>query len=125
MTLHWSIWRDKGTEPWVVEVLRMGYRVLFVTISPPLVSSGCSSELFSQLHRKGSSLRRGFGTSNKGDSRACSPLLGVIQSPICCLEGFGFVEACDRPLPSEQVCPLNSFQDGYQPIGTSVHMEVG
>ena len=36
LSFHRSIWRDKGAEPWVVEALRLGYRVLFS--SPPLFS---------------------------------------------------------------------------------------
>ena len=25
LSLHWQAWRDRGAEPWVVEVLRVGY----------------------------------------------------------------------------------------------------
>ena len=32
LSLHWSIWRDKGAEPCVVEVLKSGYHISF---SPP------------------------------------------------------------------------------------------
>ena len=27
LSLHWQAWRDRGAEPWVVEVLRLGYGV--------------------------------------------------------------------------------------------------
>ena len=29
MSLHWQVWSDKGVDPWVVEVLRWGYRIPF------------------------------------------------------------------------------------------------
>ena len=35
LSLHWTIWRDRGAEPWVVEVLRMRYRLPF-SLPPPL-----------------------------------------------------------------------------------------
>ena len=34
LSLRWSIWRDMGADPWVVEALRLGYRLPFS--SPPL-----------------------------------------------------------------------------------------
>ena len=37
MSLHWQAWRDRGAEPWVVEVLWVGYRIPFLSV--PLVSS--------------------------------------------------------------------------------------
>ena len=33
--LHWQAWRDRGAEPWVVEVLRVGYCLPFLS-TPPL-----------------------------------------------------------------------------------------
>ena len=27
LSLHWQVWSDKGADPWVVEVLRWGYRI--------------------------------------------------------------------------------------------------
>ena len=35
LSLHWQAWRDRGTEPWVVEVLRVGYCLPFLS-TPPL-----------------------------------------------------------------------------------------
>ena len=29
LSLHWQVWSDEGTEPWVVEVLRWGYQIPF------------------------------------------------------------------------------------------------
>ena len=35
LSLHWQAWRDRGAEPWVVEVLRLGYCLPFLS-TPPL-----------------------------------------------------------------------------------------
>ena len=35
LSLHWQAWRDRGAVPWVVEVLREGYRIPFLR-PPPL-----------------------------------------------------------------------------------------
>ena len=35
LSLHWQSWRDRGAEPWVVEVLRVGYCLPFLS-APPL-----------------------------------------------------------------------------------------
>ena len=37
LSLHWHDWSDRGMDPWVVEVLRVGYRIPFLSI--PLLSS--------------------------------------------------------------------------------------
>ena len=44
LSLHRQTWRDRGVDPWVVEVLRFGYRIPFLRVPPlskepiPLVS---------------------------------------------------------------------------------------
>ena len=35
LSLHWQAWRDRDAEPWVVEVLRVGYCLPFLS-TPPL-----------------------------------------------------------------------------------------
>ena len=37
LSLHWQAWRDRGADPWVVEVLREGCRIPF--LRPPLLST--------------------------------------------------------------------------------------
>ena len=34
LSLHWQDWRNRGTDPWVVEVLQEGYRIPFMSVSP-------------------------------------------------------------------------------------------
>ena len=55
--------------------------------------------------------------------RASSILSGVLQPPICNVEGVGFVEACDRSVSPERVCAADSLQDGVQPVGSQFHLE--
>ena len=37
LSLHWQAWRDRGADPWVVEVLREGCRIPF--LQPPPLST--------------------------------------------------------------------------------------
>ena len=42
LSLHWQAWRDTGAEPCVVEVLRLGYCLPFLSTPPlPLFPSQC------------------------------------------------------------------------------------
>ena len=71
LSLHWSIWRDKGAEPWVVEVLRKGYLI------PSSSLSGFGSQLFPEFCQ-GECLTPGDSLSQReGSSRASSPLPGI------------------------------------------------
>ena len=37
LSLHWHAWRDRGLDPWVVEVLQVRYHIPFLSV-PPLSS---------------------------------------------------------------------------------------
>ena len=51
LSLHWQAWRDRGADPWVVEILREGCRIPFLRLRipspclrmPPLPSQGLLS----------------------------------------------------------------------------------
>ena len=34
MSLHWQAWRNRGANPWVVEVLKVRYRIAFLSFPP-------------------------------------------------------------------------------------------
>ena len=55
LALHWSIWRDKGADPWVVEVLREGYSIPFSNLLPLSVDS-ISFDSYSPIFIKGKAL---------------------------------------------------------------------
>ena len=55
MSLHWQAWRDRGADPWVVEVLREGYRLPFLSV-PPLSSEPLPMPSYSLTSIKGKAL---------------------------------------------------------------------
>ena len=52
LSLHWQAWRDRGAEPWVVEVLRERYQLPFLSV-PQLSSVPISMPLFAPSFSKG------------------------------------------------------------------------
>ena len=55
LSLHWQAWRDRGAEPWVVEVLREGYRIPFLS-PPPLSPVPIPMPSYNPLSTKGVAL---------------------------------------------------------------------
>ena len=55
LSLHWQAWRDRGAEPWVVEVLRVGYCLPFLS-APPLSSVPIPMPSYSPTSIKGAAL---------------------------------------------------------------------
>ena len=55
LSLHWQAWKDRGAEPWVVEVLRVGYRIPFIS-HPPLSAEPIPMPCYNPLSTKGVTL---------------------------------------------------------------------
>ena len=55
LSLHWQAWRDRGTEPWVVGVLRVGYCLPFLS-TPPLSTAPIPMPSYSPTSIKGAAL---------------------------------------------------------------------
>ena len=55
MALRWCAWRDRGAEPWVVEVLREGYAIPF-RMPPPLSPTPIILDSYSPQSVKGRAL---------------------------------------------------------------------
>ena len=55
LSLHWQAWRDRGAEPWVVEVLRDGYCLPFLS-APPLSNVPIPMPSYSPTSIKGAAL---------------------------------------------------------------------
>ena len=55
LSLHWQAWRDRGAEPWVVEVLRVGYCLPFLS-TPPLSNAPLPMPSYSPTSIKGAAL---------------------------------------------------------------------
>ena len=81
LSLHWQAWRDRGAEPWVVEVLRVGYCLPFLS-TPPLSTAFVQPH----LHQGGCSGGGHLGLSCQGCCGACSTLLQA-STAVCSLCG--------------------------------------
>ena len=55
LSLHWQAWRDRSADPWVVEVLLFGYRILFLQV-PPLSKEPIPMASYSPTSTKGIAL---------------------------------------------------------------------
>ena len=55
LSLHWQAWRDRGAEPWVVEVLRVIYCLLLLS-TPPLSNAPLPMPSYSPTSIKGAAL---------------------------------------------------------------------
>ena len=56
LSQYWTVWKDEGSEPWVVKVLRRGYRIPFSS-PPPLFPVPISLPSYSPSSPKGVALR--------------------------------------------------------------------
>ena len=101
------MWSDKGADPWVVEVLRWGYRI-------PL------SSLLSRFHQ-GQSVGGGSSFSvGEGGNRAGSPSFSRLLQPVICGdESLRVVEAGNRPLATESEGSEDILQEGDSPVCAS------
>ena len=109
-------------EPWVVEVLRLGYRVPFV-LDPPLSVVPIPLPSYSPSSIKGKALQEEIGFDHQRGCRTRPVVSRLLQSPVRGPEGFRVVEVCDRPVSIERVRPTYAVQDGVQPVGSPVHQE--
>ena len=55
MSLHWQAWRDRGADPWVVSVLRLGYCIPFARV-PPLSQEPIPMPSYTPMSTKGVAL---------------------------------------------------------------------
>ena len=118
LSLRWAVWRDKGADPWMVEVLRWGYQIPFS--DPPPLSL---RELFPWLDQGESSSRGDPFAHNQGSCRTHSSLPGLLQSPLLSLEDLGLLAPGYRPFSAERVCAANPIQDGNQSVGPPIRQE--
>ena len=109
-------------EPWVVGVLRTGYRIPFsspppLSWVPPRIPS-YSPDFIGEGASRGGSFPRG-----EGSCRARSPLSVLLQPSYRSLEGNGFMETSNRPFTSELLRLTNEVQDGGQPVDSLCNTE--
>ena len=111
LSLHWQAWRDRGAEPWVVEVLRVGYCLPFLS-APPLSNVPIPMPSYSPTSIMGAVLEEvtlGFIATGAVE-------LAPLPSP-------GFYSRGHRPLPSPSLCGRVSLPHGDHsvcaPVGAS------
>ena len=77
LSLHWRSWRDRGAEPWVVEVLRSGYAIPFC-MTPPLSDTPIVLDSYSPHSIKGRALEAEIqALCHKGVVEPASPTSGL------------------------------------------------
>ena len=105
-----------GADPWVVEVLRSGYHIPF-SYPPPLSMVPLPIPSYSRPPSRGRLFVGRFCPCSTRGDRASSPLSGLLQPPVCCVENYGFVETCSRSFAPQPLCPVYAVPNGDCPVG--------
>ena len=115
------MWSNKGADPWVVEVLRWGYRIPFRR-TPTLSKEPIPFSAYSPDSIRGKALEGEVRSLLEKGAVELAPLPspGVLQPVICGDESLRVVEAGNRPLATELEDAEDILQDGDFPVGTSV-----
>ena len=100
---HWRLWESWGADRWVVEVLWFGYWVP-ILVTPSLSGVPIPLPSYSTSSIGIGSERCGGGSLHEGSNRTGSPFSWLVQPPLCYPKGHRGLAACNRPLPSQQVC---------------------
>ena len=123
LSLQWQVWSDKGADPWVVEVLRWGYRIL--SCGPHTIQGTHPFSFVRPLVHQGQSHGcRSALCSREGSSGACSTSVSMLLQPfICGNEGLRVLETGDRSFLTESKGSQDTFQDGDSPVSSSLSSE--
>ena len=113
------MWSDKGADPWVVEVLRWGYSVPFLS-GPPLAAEPIPFPFYSPTSIRVKALEKEvqFLVQKGAVELAPLPSLGI-----CVDENFGVVETSDRFVYPQSESPQDSLQGGNSPVCACVCTE--
>ena len=107
-------------DAWVVEVLRVGYRIPFDR-RPPLSERPLLAGVLPTVHQ-GTRLNPGASDpSSEGGSRTSPSVSGFLQPSIPRPEGFGVVAPHHRPLDPERLRHLVSLPHGDSTVSPSFH----
>ena len=121
LSLHWQVWSDEGTEPWVVEVLRWGIPVSLPLGSHLIQGSHPFTGVCLHFHQGQSSGGRGSGSTDQGCLRAGSASISRLLQPVIHgYESFRGVETGHRPFHSELEDSADILQDGDTSIRSSL-----
>ena len=122
---RWEVWKSWGADRWVVEVLRFGYRVPFLS-TPPLSDVPIPLPSYSPSSIRGLALDHcGSRFAREGGHRACSSFSRLLQPPLCHSQSHRGLAACYRPLPSQPVYSSLPFPHGDPTVGPPVSASRG
>ena len=122
LSLHWQVWSDEGSEPWVLEVLQWGIPDSLPLGSHLIQGSHPFTGVCLQFHQGQSFGGRGSGSAEQGCLRAGSASISRLLQPVIHgYESFRGVESGHRPFHSELVDSAHILQDG----DTSIHSSLG
>ena len=108
-------------DAWVVEVLRVGYRIPFDRLPPLSERPTLPAGVLPTVHQ-GSRLNPGASKpSSEGGSRTSPSVSGFLQPSIPRPEGFGVVAPHHRPVDPERLCHLVSLPYGDSTVIPSCH----
>ena len=120
LSLHWQVWSDEGTEPWVVELLRWGIPDSLPLGSHLIQGSHPFTGVCLQFHQGQSSGGRGSGSAEQGCLTAGSASISRLLQPVIHgYESFRGVETGHRPFHSELEDSADILQDGDTSIRSS------
>ena len=94
---HWEVWASWGADPWVVEVLRYGYRLRF-RVLPSLSPVPLPPPSYSPNSIRGIALHAVVADLHEKGAVEPAPSGPLLQSPLCHPQGHRGLEACDRSL---------------------------
>ena len=92
LSLHGQVWSDKGTDPWVVEVVLWGFCIPFRVVLT-LSEEPIPYPLYGPSSIRGKALDAEVLSGQEGSNRACSSSVsGLLQPVICDDEGLRVLE---------------------------------
>ena len=109
--MHWQVWESWGAEPWLVQVLKVGYRVPFVS-RPPVSSAAAPSELLSLFHPGIDSNCCCGRFVLEGCHRTGILSTRLLQPPLYNTEGHRRLEARHRSFSPQPLCQCLPFSYG-------------
>ena len=86
LPLHWQAWRDRGADPWVVEVLWVGYHIPLLSV-PPLSSEPIPMVSYSPSSIMGKALEEVVLSLVERDTFEPAPLPSLGFYSVCSLSG--------------------------------------
>ena len=113
LLLHWQAWRDRGAEPWVVEVLRFGYRLPFLRVPPLSKEPILHGFLFPSCHRGDrSGGSNSLSCRDRAGRTSSSSSSGLLQPDVHRSEDLRVVEFSGGPLGLQPLCFKTPFKMG-------------